>query len=427
MFSNREQGIMSGLDPVPMMGGGYVPYPGMQIGGVVPQPQLFEEGDAEVNDALNMMASVTKPDVPDMPMPMMDEKVEVREEVTEDQGPDGFRMAVDELKTTFKSEIDKYISQGQTKNLGKYLKDMNIVYTNELKKLKSKYDVTIDSPEDQLFTDEFLSEVMPNSEIPGMKNGGLFELVNEIDTQEELDKYGIQYPLDVWMRMKEEPKEVLLLASIAQMNAAGSVEAAPQVDLSKLKALQAERRGLAKQAGDVASSAFATTGSAAGEFLGKRAAGKAAELGAMDTALADEIAVAKALATAQNKTSTSGGKITYPADTLNKIFGATGEDSLDLSKQFFDAVDEKQGLSDNPLAEAIVDFADFGELPYLNAYTGKKLLGNTPTDWLTYYKAELNKQKKNLGDKFPTRKSNPDGYYEMTIQIVNDWKNLEDA
>ena len=35
LFSNREQGIMSGLDPIPMMGGGSVPYPGMQNGGPV--------------------------------------------------------------------------------------------------------------------------------------------------------------------------------------------------------------------------------------------------------------------------------------------------------------------------------------------------------------------------------------------------------
>ena len=117
MFSNREQGIMSGLDPVPMVQGGCVPFPGMQVGGVVPQTQLFEEGDNELNEALNSLASITKPDVPDMPMPKMEERVEVKEEVTEDQGPDGFRMAVDELKRTFKSEIDQYIAEGGGKNL----------------------------------------------------------------------------------------------------------------------------------------------------------------------------------------------------------------------------------------------------------------------------------------------------------------------
>ena len=126
MFSNREQGIMSGLDPVPMMAGGFVPYPGMETGGVVPQPQLFEEGDAEVNDALNMMASVAKPDVPDMPMPMMDEKVEVKEEVTEDQGPDEYKQDVLNLKDKFKQEIITYMSQGQTPELRDYLMNMNM-------------------------------------------------------------------------------------------------------------------------------------------------------------------------------------------------------------------------------------------------------------------------------------------------------------
>jgi hypothetical protein len=46
MFSNREQGIMSGLDPVPMMAGGSVPYPGMEMGGIVSHshPELQSHG-----------------------------------------------------------------------------------------------------------------------------------------------------------------------------------------------------------------------------------------------------------------------------------------------------------------------------------------------------------------------------------------------
>ena len=219
MFSNREQGIMSGLDPVPMVQGGYVPYPAMQMGGVVPphthpemhshstssrgidpgfirernpetgvmlpkmqvggvvpeEPsieervaalaaaqgisvgeargqllqataeqqglslpetavqqfsvglislsdalsqgipkmqvggvvpqmgaQLFEEGDAEVNDALNNLANITKPDVPDTPA--TDGTSVVKETITEDQGPSSIekepfqRMAINIVK-----------------------------------------------------------------------------------------------------------------------------------------------------------------------------------------------------------------------------------------------------------------------------------------------------------------------------------------
>ena len=295
MFSNREQGIMSGLDPVPMMAGGSVPYPGMQVGGVVPQPQLFEEGDAEVNDALNMMASVAKPDVPDMPMPMMDEKVEVREEITEDQGPDGFRMAVDDLKATFKSEIDNYISKAGVENIGKYLKSMSVAYNNQLNNLRKQFKVDKIDPEDQLFTEQFLAEFM--TDVPAYKHGGVHLDQAQLD---ELFGKG-KFPLEEWNKYSPDIQEFLLRKSQIAKLEQDAASATPQVDLSKLEALQAERRGLAKQAGSVASSAFATTGSDAGELLGKINAGRAAELGAMDTALADEIAVAKALVTAQAK------------------------------------------------------------------------------------------------------------------------------
>ena len=74
----------------------------MQVGGVVPEPQLFEEGDAEVNDALNNLASITKPDVPDMPA--TNSTSVIKETMTEDQGPSSIekepfqRMALNIVK-----------------------------------------------------------------------------------------------------------------------------------------------------------------------------------------------------------------------------------------------------------------------------------------------------------------------------------------
>jgi hypothetical protein len=400
----------------------------MEVGGVVPQTQLFEEGDNELNASLNMMASVSNPDVPDMPMPMMDEKVEVREEATMDQGPDGFRMAVDDLKATFKSEIDQYIAEGGSKNLGKYLTNMNIVYSNELKKLREKYDVTIESPEDQLFTEAFLSEAM--GKIPGMSNGGLFDLVNEVDTQEELDEYGIQFPLNVWTAMKKdnpESAQTLLLASITRMNAAKAGTAGGTTDTTRLAELLQERRGLAKQAGSVAGSAYSSTGSDIGELIGKVNAAKAAELGTMNTVLADEIAAEREALKAG--TTTKGSKLTFPADTLNAIFGVSGSDKpIDLSKTFENAIEQKkEAYEPNPELRAIVDFADFNELPYFNAYRGKKIKANVPVDWLTYYKAGLDAEKKKLGNNFPDKNSDPDGYYALTVQIAKDWTNLPNA
>jgi hypothetical protein len=147
----------------------------------------------------------------------------------------------------------------------------------------------------------------------------------------------------------------------------------------------------------------------------------------MDKALADEIAAERAALEAG--TTTGGGKITFPADTLNAIFGVSGSDeTVDLSRTFINAIEQKQKFGDpDPELRTIVDFADLNELPYFNAYRGKKLVGNTPTDWISYYKASLDAEKKKLGNNFPNKNSDPDGYYELTVQIVKDWNTLQDA
>ncbi len=54
LFSNREQGIMSGLDPIPMMGGGSVPYPGMHTEDGSPvsghtHPELHSHGQSKID------------------------------------------------------------------------------------------------------------------------------------------------------------------------------------------------------------------------------------------------------------------------------------------------------------------------------------------------------------------------------------------
>ena len=51
---------------VNMVGGGSVPYPGYQQGDLVMPAPLFEEGDQDINMALNTMASTTSPSVSDV-------------------------------------------------------------------------------------------------------------------------------------------------------------------------------------------------------------------------------------------------------------------------------------------------------------------------------------------------------------------------
>ena len=98
----------------------------MQVGGMV-GAELFEEGDNDVNNALNMMASVSNPEVPEMPanngMELASEKM-VGEEMTMDQGS-GYQEDVMQLKELFKNEIRSYVAQSGTTDLDKYLKTSN--------------------------------------------------------------------------------------------------------------------------------------------------------------------------------------------------------------------------------------------------------------------------------------------------------------
>ena len=384
MFSNREQGIMSGLDPVPMVQGGYVPYPGMQVGGVVPQTQLFEEGDNELNEALNSLASITKPDVPDMPMPMMEEKAEVKEEVTEDQGPSNFKAAVTKLKNTFVKEIENYIEQAGVENIGRYLKSMSVAYNNELNNLRKQFKVDKVEPEDQLFTEQFLAEFM--TDIPGMQSGGI------VLTQEQLDElFGEgKFPLSEWNKEKPEMQQFLLRrARIAKLEQ-DEATTGSQIDLSRLEELQEERRGLAKEAGRAARANVATVGSPSGRYLAGLAAGRAAETAALDKAIGSEMDIAKAILNAQARTGTTSGELDFDltakeseAFSLQNITAA-GDERERLQKQWDAAIKAEDG----DFADALILFIGQtgGKLPVEYQGQIRKIPGlNKNGDLLEYY------------------------------------------
>jgi len=219
---------------------------------------------------------------------------------------------------------------------------MSVAYNNQLNNLRKQFKVDKVDPEDQLFTEQFLAEFM--TDVPAYKHGGVHLDQAQLD---ELFGEG-RFPLDEWNKYSPDIQEFLLRKSQIAKLEQDAASATPQVDLSKLEALQAERRGLAKEAGSAASSAFSTTGSDAGEFLGKRAAGRAAELSTMDTALADEIAVAKALVTAQaNGDIPSGLDIGFSAKeaeafSLEEITKQKEEREL-LQNQWDEAVKAQDG------------------------------------------------------------------------------------
>ena len=124
---------------VNMSSGGSVPWPSYQVGGPVMPTQLFEEGDQDINMALNNMSSTTNPSldqIKDTEMPV------VEGEMAMDQGPDNFESALSMLKQEFYDEIGSFISK--TKDMAqieKYLKGLNSAYTNELTRLKKDFGI----------------------------------------------------------------------------------------------------------------------------------------------------------------------------------------------------------------------------------------------------------------------------------------------
>jgi len=377
MFSNREQGIMSGLDPVPMVQGGYVPYPGidfgievpypgidmggivpphthpeyvrraegkdlgpnalllggpkMQTGGVVPQPQLFEEGDAEVNDALNSLASITKPDVPDMPIPMMDEKVEVKEEVTEDQGPDGYRKAVDELKVNFREEIKSYVAKSGGEDLETYLKNMGRLYRSKLAELKEKYRVTEYSPDEELISKDFLEEI-----IPGMTTGTLVYSPEEIAKAKEIvDSLGINLTPQEFLSLPADQQEDFKNVFLVQKAQMTGTPTSATLDTTNLTNLLKERRALAGEAGRAARANVATVGSPSGRYLAGLAAGRAAETAALDKALAGEIDLETALINAQARAG-SGTNMPKLTEYQRNLLTGRDDDVSGLDDEFYE-------------------------------------------------------------------------------------------
>ena len=116
--------------------------PNMQAGGLA--LDLFEEGDQEINEPLNMMAQAVSPSIADITPTAPTGATETIEEtvtVTEDQGSGEYQVELQALKEAFLNDIRFYATNSGTTELGEYLKKMNIAYFNELEKLNEKHGI----------------------------------------------------------------------------------------------------------------------------------------------------------------------------------------------------------------------------------------------------------------------------------------------
>ena len=179
---------------VNMVNGGSVPYPGYQQGDLVMPSPLFEEGDQDINTALNTMASTTSPSLEQVKktqMPMVEGGTET---MTMDQGPMNFEQDLMDLKQDYKNEIFSFIEKpGAVEKLQPFLKTMQLSYQNDLTDMMKRHGVKEYSPEQELFTPEFMEEVKMAFVVPEMQEmqeGG----VALPTTQEQLDSIFSAFP-----------------------------------------------------------------------------------------------------------------------------------------------------------------------------------------------------------------------------------------
>ncbi len=407
--------------------------PNMQAGGLA--LDLFEEGDQEINEPLNMMAQAVSPSIADITPTAPTGATETIEEtvtVTEDQGSGEYQVELQALKEAFLNDIRFYATNSGTTELGEYLKKMNIAYFNELEKLKEKHGIEGITTGEELITNEFLQELMSianpeaTSEIPAFENGGVVGSAKEIKTKEHLLALGINVPLHIWEKLSDERKDLIFSEQMARNIFGGAGTTAP--DTSRLDALLARREGLAGDIGKATRGSYSSYLPRVLHYGAAKRAGQLAEAEAMDKVLADQIATERTLL----GTTGRGSSERLGQQWKDAFSGVTKQpDTLDMYKTAIkDFQDE--GFVGNVRALAIIALADdFAPPPRaLAIYQGTVTLptGETLT-WPEFYhkfkQATLDRHLKTLqdqGSKLTSIEHGSDEYYDALMPLILQWQ-----
>ena len=240
MFNDSPQGIVSGLAPIPRYkeggfvnpidyrAGGTVDYPvGMEAGSLV--PEVFEEGDQQINEALNTMLATTMPTGDATTSLPIEEPTGAVEELlpeSETKDPSSkerlFIVEVNEQKKILQETIEKVVaekSEGTVEDpialkteITDFINKADSLFKKKVTDIANKLDVQVMPEQITLLTDEFankLETMFPSvaalepddAEIVTMEHGGE---VNAAEIQRlTVEKSGLEKQLAA---MPEESK-----------------------------------------------------------------------------------------------------------------------------------------------------------------------------------------------------------------------------
>ena len=358
---------------VNMVGGGSVPYPGYLTGDLV-TPTLFEEGDQDINMALNTMASTTSPSVNDVK-----ETVSIgpsmEDQMTTDQGP-----SLDSVKEKYQNiarQFAKNLSeQGGTMDL--FMKQANkieIAYSNEVEKMGEEVVVG-----DELLTPDFMQEIQMifSDDIPQMQPGGVVPgSITKEQAQAQIDNlgYGNRFTAEQWMGLSEEDREKWTRLAPAINTQSGQKDT--QMVMDRIDQILQERQKLAPQ---MAYAKPTKQGGILG-FATQFNETKALEAAAKDKAYADAL---NAIRYGAGTTAGASGKI--PAAVAQDLYGI---DTLDKTWEEFMTLRSKGEDNFNMFDEIDGFLSLYGKLPkQIEKTVGAdvvKNINNRPTDFYTFY------------------------------------------
>ena len=407
IFSGQERGILSGMTPVEMTHGGMTPYPQeYQTGGLV-GTELFEEGDEDINNALNDMATTTNPEVPEMPGMPVGPLTEVEEAVETGPIDEDYQSTVVELKQVFQNEIKEFVTTTQdVAEIDGFIKEMNMVYSDQLTQLKKRFKIKIFSPEEDLLDPVFMQELeqlismgssMPindSDEIPGYKNGGLIEVIKNIQTQADLEEYGVKgLPLEVFKGMKTEQQTAWILDGLQKKQF--EAENNPESAGSSNRALLERRINNAKKIGQAVRSNYRSSGSRASHYRDASNAGKLAELEALDD-------IYKDATTASTRAGGTGGKWDTPHAVKEAQVGLGGPkkkiiDPWKLEDDLYQSFASNRNVK-YPRLAAQLRMIEGGQTPA--GFAAQQSYGGITFTLATWLEAAQNKLRKNFAKDF---------------------------
>jgi hypothetical protein len=391
----------------------------------MPAP-LFEEGDQDINMALNTMASTTSPSVSDVKetVSMDMGAMGAMGEMPKDQGPIDFNTDLMELKREYRNEIFSFVEKpGAIEKLQPYLKSMQLSYQNDLTEIMKKHGVVEPSPEQELFTPEFVEEIkmaFDSGGIQEMKTGGVALPTTEEGLQDIFQGSGINITLDQFNRMSDTAKQefikIAILQKATQPTATTQSPYSAEEVKTRLGEIIEERKRLARES-------VAMPQTKQGGILGFASqvnALRAGQAAAESEALLDEANLLRQLATG-----TGVGGVTLTADQQNRMTKTEDPDPRTLDQLTDAALDTAEGMMLDPTVH--VQHAIIREnSPYgfekFPQYSGERVFGNQVYNVEEYIAQKLaQKEEQTKGTDKEFNPSDPNQRIQAVAEALREW------